>query len=657
VGYRAEIDGLRAIAVIPVILFHAGFDIFSGGFVGVDVFFVISGYLITGIILSEKERDEFSLVNFYERRARRILPALFFVMLVSLPFAWLWMLPSDLRSFSQSLVAVSTFSSNFLFWLQTGYWGTANELKPLLHTWSLAVEEQYYVLFPLFLMLMWGFRKRWILVSFMLIAVISLALAQWGAFNAPSANFFLLPTRAWELAIGASIAFYFVYKETTVRALLSRKSVNETLAFAGLVMIGYAVIRFNESVPFPGFYALIPTIGAALVVIFASQKTFVGRLLGSKLFVSIGLISYSAYLWHQPLLAFVRQASLSEPSKATLAVMAFASFPLAYVSWRFVEQPFRRKDGISKYRVFLYSMIGSIAFIVIGVVGTMQDGFTGRSTASKISFGDIEAKIAISRGLGQDCQKRSPSSACRTSNRPEILVWGDSYAMQLVAGILASEPDAKIIQMTKNTCGPFFDMAHDERGYPAKSCLEFNGQVRKWLRANKTIKYAVLSSPFHQYISGENKLVLRNGEVRHPTIDLIDFEFKKTLSELESMGISPIVFSPPPSNGTDIGRCLVRAMYFGKALNLCNYRVDEMSRVRRETFAWLERVREGFPVVFLNEFLCDEKVCRTHFGSTFLYRDAGHLSTEGSAALGKALDFYDLIACQGQTEHRRTVSH
>lgn len=179
--YRAEIDGLRAVAVLPVILFHAGVGLFSGGFVGVDIFFVISGYLITTIILSEKEQGTFSLINFYERRARRILPALFLVMAVSLPFAWLRLIPPDLKDFAQSLVAVSTFASNILFWHETGYWATASELKPLLHTWSLAVEEQYYVLFPLFLMLMWRFRKRWILSSFMVVAVLSLALAEWGA--------------------------------------------------------------------------------------------------------------------------------------------------------------------------------------------------------------------------------------------------------------------------------------------------------------------------------------------------------------------------------------------------------------------------------------------------------------------------------------------
>jgi peptidoglycan/LPS O-acetylase OafA/YrhL len=209
--YRAEIDGLRALAVLPVILFHAGFELFSGGFVGVDVFFVISGYLITTIIISEMAEGKFSIVNFYERRARRILPALFFVMLMCLPFAWMWLTPNDLKDFGQSLVAVSTFSSNILFWRESGYFDTAAELKPLLHTWSLAVEEQYYILFPIFLMFTWRLGLKWILILLSMVFLVSLGIAQWGAYNSPSAAFFLLPARGWELLVGVFVAFYLKY--------------------------------------------------------------------------------------------------------------------------------------------------------------------------------------------------------------------------------------------------------------------------------------------------------------------------------------------------------------------------------------------------------------------------------------------------------------
>jgi peptidoglycan/LPS O-acetylase OafA/YrhL len=205
VNYRAEIDGLRALAVLSVILFHAGFDGFGGGFVGVDVFFVISGYLITTIIISELNEGQFSLVNFYERRARRILPALFFTIILCIPFAWFWLLPSDLRDFSQSLIAVPIFSSNILFWRESGYFHAAAELKPLLHTWSLAVEEQYYIFFPLFLMFFWRLGKFWISALLSVVFVVSLAVAQWASVEMPEAAFFLLPTRGWELLIGVSL--------------------------------------------------------------------------------------------------------------------------------------------------------------------------------------------------------------------------------------------------------------------------------------------------------------------------------------------------------------------------------------------------------------------------------------------------------------------
>ena len=207
-NYRREIDGLRALAVLPVILSHAGFGLFSGGFIGVDVFFVISGYLITTIILSELDQEEFSIVNFYERRARRILPALFLVMLVCIPAAWFWLLPSDLKDFSESLVAVSVFASNILFCRQTGYFDTAAELRPLLHTWSLAVEEQYYVVFPLFLTFFWKLGRRWLAVTLGLVLVASLAFAQWAVYAKPITAFFLLPTRGWELLVGAFAGFY-----------------------------------------------------------------------------------------------------------------------------------------------------------------------------------------------------------------------------------------------------------------------------------------------------------------------------------------------------------------------------------------------------------------------------------------------------------------
>ncbi len=316
--YRKEIDGLRALAVVPVIFFHAGFKPFSGGFVGVDVFFVISGYLITSIILTEKQQGNFTLIGFYERRVRRILPALFFVMLVCLPFAWLWMMPGDMQRFSQSVAAVSVFASNILFWRQSGYFDTANELKPLLHTWSLAVEEQFYVLFPLFLLITWRLGKRWTIVTLALIAVISVSLAHWGSIHKPAAAFYLLPTRGFELTLGALVAFYANDKQSTP----ATQSISELSAFIGLGLVGYAILTFDDSTPFPSLYALVPTLGVVLLILFATPQTFVGKLLSYRWLVVMGLISYSAYLWHQPMFALARYRTFDQANGPLLLFLS-----------------------------------------------------------------------------------------------------------------------------------------------------------------------------------------------------------------------------------------------------------------------------------------------------------------------------------------------
>ena len=349
--YRAEIDGLRALAVLPVILFHAGFEWFRGGFVGVDVFFVISGYLITSIIISEMVERKFSIINFYERRARRILPALFFVMAVSLPFAWLWLSPSNLKDFGQSLIAVSTFSSNILFWSESGYFDTAAELKPLLHTWSLAVEEQYYILFPIFLILTWPLGIKWILILLLIVFFTSLGVAQWGAYNSPSAAFFLLPTRGWELLIGVFAAIYLKNN-----AHLKSYSLNQVLSLLGFGMIVYSIIAFDKTTPFPSLYALIPTVGTGLLILCSVPKTLIHKLLSMKFISGIGLISYSAYLWHQPLLAFARHRFLGEISDLILISLCLISMVLGWFSWKFIEAPFRNKKPLQGKQFFFFQL-------------------------------------------------------------------------------------------------------------------------------------------------------------------------------------------------------------------------------------------------------------------------------------------------------------
>lgn len=476
--YRREIDGLRALAVIPVILFHAGFQAFSGGFVGVDIFFVISGYLITSIVLAEKQAGTFTLIGFYERRIRRILPALFVVMLACLPFAWLWMLPGDLRDFSKSLRYVSLFSSNILFYKQSGYFDTAAELKPLLHTWSLAVEEQYYLVFPILLLLAWRLGKRWIVSILVVMAVMSLAAAQWGSFYEPAATFYLLPTRGWELLIGVFIAFYLFAHETNKA---TSEVAGQLASIIGVLLIAYAVLAFDKSTPFPSLYALVPTMGAALIILFATPQTIVGRLLSNKLLVGMGLISYSAYLWHQPLFAFARHRSISEPSTIELLVLSFAACALAYASWRYVEKPFRAKHSISKTTVFTCALLASVFFISIGVYGKHRDGFEDRLSIEQREIYSYTRYNESESGIDADCflkpeqTYRDFPSVCQNAHnsKSNVLIWGDSYASALSRGLRFFLPN--VIQYTSSGCPPIVDTIVNGRPY----CSDVNSFVMR----------------------------------------------------------------------------------------------------------------------------------------------------------------------------------
>ncbi|MBS1699656.1 MAG: acyltransferase, partial [Actinobacteria bacterium] len=298
------------------------------GYVGVDVFFVISGYLITGIVMSEVARGTFSIAKFYERRIRRILPALFLVVAVCAPIAFWVLLPADLKEFSQSVIAVSTFSSNVFFWSQSGYFHGAAELKPLLHTWSLSVEEQFYVFFPLLLLMMWRWRREFIVPVLLAITVTSLLLAEWGALNKPIATFFLLPTRAWELLLGSLTAFHLANESRQQLSLAQ----NNILAGTGLIAVAYAVFCFDPKTTFPGFHALVPTVGTALMIISARPDTWTGKLLCQPAIVSMGLISYSTYLWHQPVFSFARHLGIGNSDTLVLGALTILSIALGYLS-------------------------------------------------------------------------------------------------------------------------------------------------------------------------------------------------------------------------------------------------------------------------------------------------------------------------------------
>ena len=353
--YRPEIDGLRAIAVIAVILYHAqitifGHQPFKGGFIGVDIFFVISGYLITSIILKELvTTGSFSFKHFYERRVRRILPALLFVMLVSLPFAWMYLLPSSFVDFSKSILYSLGFSSNFYFHYSGQQYGAESGLlKPFLHTWSLSVEEQFYILFPIVLLITFKYFKKYLIHILILGFVISLGLADWGSRNHPSFNFYVLPTRGWELLAGSILAYF----EINNGKRSENKTLNLILPTLGLLLIGHSILFFNDEMFHPSFYTLSPIIGVCLVIWFSNKDELITKILSTKLFVGIGLISYSLYLWHYPIFAFDRITEFTQGNLFKKLLLGIIIVILSILSYYFIERPARNKKNKFKF-IFL----------------------------------------------------------------------------------------------------------------------------------------------------------------------------------------------------------------------------------------------------------------------------------------------------------------
>lgn len=608
--YRPEIDGLRAVAVVPVILFHAGFATFSGGFVGVDVFFVISGYLITTILIDDLAQRRFSLLRFYDRRARRILPALFLVMLVCLPFAWMWMVPAQLKDFSASLAAVSLFISNILFISESGYFAAAAEEKPLLHTWSLAVEEQYYLIFPLLLAGAWRFGRRVAFWGIVAVAMASLALSEWGWRNEPVANFYLILSRAWELLAG-SIAAFVVHRRGVTG--------NGPLALLGLAAILASVFVYDDTVPFPSVYALLPVLGTVLVVLFATPTTLSGRLLGQRALVGIGLVSYSAYLWHQPLFAFARIRAFEPPSALLLLGLAVASFGLAVLSWKYVETPFRRRSASARgsWGVMAVSVLGLGGFFALGYVGFTNNGMPHRF--ERVLEGDvghvafhalvddrftlceppaIAALALIHEGMAR-CQQTREGPA-------DIVLLGDSHAEHLFPGLAEHLSTQNVVYYIT--------------GAPVETDTERDRAVMAHLLtmpAPKTILFTMFYAD------------------RIKDTQAFPAQISQMVAALRDAGHDVVLMGDVPWFDVHPQDCLYAS---DPAL------VERYCRLDRETFEGQKAIFEpvlrkvaqdqGVDYLPVYDTLCDEATCHMIKDGTILFRDKHHLNIPGSRLVG-----------------------
>jgi len=631
--YRTEIDGLRAVAVIPVIFYHAGFSLFGGGFVGVDVFFVISGYLITTIILDDLERGTFSILNFYERRARRILPALFFVLGASTCLAWFFYSNDDLLSFSRSLAGVTVFSSNLVFWKESGYFDTVGELKPLLHTWSLAVEEQYYLIFPVCLILAWRLGRRWILILMLLLGVVSLGLAQWAAAAHPTAAFYLLPTRGWEILIGAGVAMYLSRRELGT----PDRTLSEVSVWTGSLLLAFSIFAFNKRTPFPSLYTLAPTLGTALIILFATQNTTIGRLLGNKLFVGVGLVSYSAYLWHQPLFAFIRYRSLNEPTASLLIALAGVSVAFAYLSWRHVEKPFRNKQTCSRKQIFLFGAIGAVVFLSAGLLGYV-----------KVSNAEKKAHLSVSSYSG-------PS---------RVLLLGDSHALHLAYG-LEKQLGRLISSRSFPGCIPFYNVDRYDSRFdpPPGECAKTMNKELAAFERDGQLRTIILSTMGPVYLDGTPFKGKNSARVTGMHVGLIDdptltdrwqvFEIgmRRTLARLTSLPDKRVIFAlDVPELGIESRLCgvpqhivTVLGTKFGAGeisyADCFVSRQDFDERVQRY-HRLVKTVLSDFPAVILFDptgYLCDDKKCYGVINNNKLYTDADHLSDFGSDYIAKRL--------------------
>lgn len=627
--YRADIDGLRTLAVLPVVLFHSGLVLFSGGFVGVDIFFVISGFLITSIIRDDIEAGRFSILKFYERRARRILPALMFMTVLTSIFIYILFLPNYLIDFAKSMLSMALFVSNMYFWKFSGYFDSSAQLRPFLHTWSLSVEEQFYIFMPVAMLLLYRFRSSVRMTIFILAAVASLALSILATSVAPTANFFLLPTRSWELLCGALLA---IGRPAHPK---SPMLVN-ALALLGLAGVLVPVFVYTESTPFPGFAALPPCLGAALLIYTGQDSnSFIGRILSTAPFVGIGRISYSLYLAHWPVVVILRYVTLREPTLMDATVIIVLSFALAVFSWRYVERPFRTPELVkSRGAVFSWSA-ASLGFLCLVSVGTiMTKGLPGRYPGFNSRIAAVSGEASGTDGV--DLTWRN--GTCFFENdehykdwKPEpcvlnpgmgntTLLWGDSYAAHYIPGLVLNQAalGAEVYLYTYAGCPPIFAY----KSYARVGCSNFNQRVLALIDELK-IKNVVLSA--------------RWIDLRHRGLDLLG----DTIKELKDKGVQVTVIGHSPLFVTDV--------------KVIDFRKSEPTEM---TAAWPSVVREEFNEtlrrnatgadLFIDplDHLCKNDLCTYKAGGKLLYGDEGHFSREGSA--GAVADYMAPLALPAQ---------
>jgi peptidoglycan/LPS O-acetylase OafA/YrhL len=664
-AYRPDIDGLRAIAILSVVLFHAGVPLFPGGFTGVDIFFVISGYLIGGRIFADIRRASFSFLDFYRLRAKRILPALYVVLVCTLVAGYSLLSPSEANELGRSAVAAVLSVSNVAFWHFTNYFARASNFNPLLMTWSLGVEEQFYIVVPVLMVCLTRKRRNWLLPVICLLCVGSFLFAWYEAYKSPMTSFYMLPARGWELGVGVSLAIVELNLNNEVLPQPRWAQV------AGWILMLVPVFLLKAGTPFPGPAAIPTVVGTALVV--STPVAWMNRrVLSWRPIAFVGKISYSWYLWHWPLLAYLRIASPDRAPTLAIILAVSLSFGLAILSYFSVEQPFRRSTREAAPLLVRYGLV-SLSVLTICAVFWLSGGFPARYPKLAAIERSAEKIVLDPCLVKHQLPKETPPCYYRSDPRSTIALWGDSHSTALAPGLraIAKAKGYGFAQFGKGSCVPLIGAANTVHGYPlaASECSLFNRRVLEIIRANRLIQIVILTGEWPDALPNEksfdSRLVSDSPRTGVGHTDprsecrLFIESLSSEIRSLQSAGKKVIVVADVPGFDFDpLSKAKVR--YIPARLTLAKWigSRDEgdpgfaspaEAVLNAQANSLLKEVVEQSPGVMFQDLtsnLClSEDRCFYRDGDRPFYADAHHLTASGAdfAVKGFKLPSPDLV--------------
>lgn len=650
--YREDIDGLRAISVLAVILNHAGIGLFSGGYVGVDIFFVISGYLITSIIVREIDLNNFSIIRFYERRIRRILPALFVLIAFTIAVCALIYDAEKFKEFGKSVVATTLFASNINFWRESGYFDAPSQLKPLLHTWSLAVEEQFYIFFPLFMYLIFRFARKFAPIILIGVAVISLGFSIYTVSKDPSTAFYLAHLRAWELLIGAILALHIIPESI-------RKTYGNIIGILGLIMILLPIFQYSGATKFPGIAALPPVLGAAFIIFSGinGEKSFTGRLLSLPPLVFTGTISYSLYLWHWPLIIFSKYYAIRALTTYELSGILVAVIIISTLSWRFIETPFRTKKFLGTKPIYSLAAIGIILLALSGWGIYHFRGFPERNGLEYLQRDNKKEKAwafeECNINATDDPKGITPCFIGNGNAVPSFMIWGDSHAPTYGKAIhaAASANGVSGILTYGRGCPSLLDMVPTPQTGDVL-CEDYNRMVVTYLKQHPEITTIILANRWTIWLEG-TRYKQEEGTLSSLADDLSEFPeqtpnnelfaigLQRTIKALLDMDRQVFVIAPLPEIGYDVPSTNFIAARTGRDVNqIIAPTIDEYLIRNKQTLSILKKFEETYGIRLIEpwKFLCQDNVCRAVVDGVPLYIDDDHLSVFGSEFITPVFD-------------------